>query len=814
MDLNTDVNFDPGQSLVTDGTLISLEVRQLSGFRQAEGEIVFRDGIRVSDFVSAINAFSGGNPAPLRGIFAGPITFDGSGENGSVVDSEIFSILSGPATVIGSDVGDELLGTLGNDSIVPGSGFDFVVATPGSDTIDFALPEGQRPQDNGVILVYQVLPGGASFLVDGVANTGSIVTAEGTDTLLNVASALDFNGRGFGLLGTPFNDRFVYTGGPDSDALIAPGPGNDTISVTISGDNNYLLLSFDALLPTPLQSGISVNLDTGVVARDGYGARDQITITGDVSQSFIDIGATSFADSLVGRADGEELISPLGGNDTIDGGGEAFDIVRYNASRMDRGLFADLSDPQAAVVRGSYDGTAFTDSLRNIDGLWGTREFNDTLIGSAGRNEFRGLGGNDDLRGEGGTDVLLGGDGRDTLRGGDGDDRLRGESGDDLLLSGNGSDRLEGGDGDDILEAASGFNSLDGGEGSDTLRSRDGNNELFGGASDDVLESQSGNDTLSGGDNNDRIRIIDPGLDMIVDGGLGRDIVTINQDGGRVAIFMEETVLTDFRLPAQTILMSSVEDLTVDAGDGFLELRGSDADNFVQAGRGADELRGRGGDDTLLGGAGKDTLAGGVGDDSLVGEQGEDRMDGGLGDDTYVVDHVDDLVLEGEGNGVDQVISTVDVDLRQAEIESVILRADGDLQVTGNRYATDITGNSSSNILIGGGGEDTLTGGDGRDYFVFQADDAAGPTRITDFSADDFLVFDDQIFGLGAEGVTVRRVTAQQVENALTFGAFRYDTTTGELSIDRDGAPGPRSSAVVAVIEGGGPLDGDDILLF
>ena len=68
----------------------------------------------------------------------------------------------------------------------------------------------------------------------------------------------------------------------------------------------------------------------------------------------------------------------------------------------------------------------------------GTRDFNDSITGSAADNRLEGLGGND---------TLWGGAGKDTLEGGAGDDWLYGN--DDLLIGGAGNDQLWGGAGID-----------------------------------------------------------------------------------------------------------------------------------------------------------------------------------------------------------------------------------------------------------------------------------------------------------------------------------------------------------------------------
>src|SRR5205814_1865494 len=52
----------------------------------------------------------------------------------------------------------------------------------------------------------------------------------------------------------------------------------------------------------------------------------------------------------------------------------------------------------------------------------------------------------------------------------------------------------------------------------------------------------------------------------------------------------------------------------------------------------------------IVGGAGNDTLDGGTGADTVVG---------GLGDDVFIVDNTGDVVIERQGEGADEVRSSV-----------------------------------------------------------------------------------------------------------------------------------------------------------
>lgn len=186
---------------------------------------------------------------------------------------------------------------------------------------------------------------------------------------------------------------------------------------------------------------------------------------------------------------GDDIFRSSNGQD-IYLGGKGFDLVTYE------------SDPGAVNVnlanQTATDGWGKTDTLKAIEMVLGSA-FNDTLVGSGGRNHFLGLDGDDiingakgrdlvrydgdatfggtagvnvnlkngtaidgfgstdtlrnieDARGTGAADVLKGNGGKNTLEGNGGNDKIFGLGGVDVLIGGNGRDRLDGGNGDDNL---------------------------------------------------------------------------------------------------------------------------------------------------------------------------------------------------------------------------------------------------------------------------------------------------------------------------------------------------------------------------
>lgn len=133
-----------------------------------------------------------------------------------------------------------------------------------------------------------------------------------------------------------------------------------------------------------------------------------------------EVRGTSHSDVIVG-SDNDEVFIGRGGDDRIDGGG-GFDRLRFDRSGVAR-VDVNLAEGTATGV---WDGMAFNYTISNIERIQGSRDGDDTLIGSEG---------DDDLRARNGADVL---------EGAGGDDRLEGGGGDDVFVfgRGHGHDRI------------------------------------------------------------------------------------------------------------------------------------------------------------------------------------------------------------------------------------------------------------------------------------------------------------------------------------------------------------------------------------
>ena len=265
-------------------------------------------------------------------------------------------------------------------------------------------------------------------------------------------------------------------------------------------------------------------------------------------------------------------------------------------------------------------------------------------------------------------------------------------------------------------------NDLHGGTGNDTLTGLGGVDRLYGNGGNDSLHGGSDRDELYGGDGNDRI--YGGSGNNQFKGGSGHD--TMVGDGGDDEFFGD-----------------SGEDV-INGGDGF---------DYMEGGADNDRLNGGASQDELFGGLGDDILDGGTSADSMVGGAGNDiyKVDNsdGLGGEFYLPegksfddvegdpDYIGDAVVENDGEGTDEVLSSVDYTLG-ANVENLTLTRSEDLSGTGNELDNVINGNDGNNTLSGESGDDIMSGGIGNDTFIESGND--GADTISDFSTNDDFV--------------------------------------------------------------------------
>jgi Ca2+-binding RTX toxin-like protein len=378
----------------------------------------------------------------LRGL-GGNDDLSGRNGNDRITGNDGDDILKGDGgadRLNGGDGNDILDGGKGSDLIEPGSnvGFgDVVLGSRGNDTIDLS----------GGGMAYWLDYGGlAQNLKITVNKTGGTVDkgALGTDSIIGLDAF--FGGGGLNLIGGRGNDiikanvaegLFVrMIGGEGADRFVG-GDGFDQVLLRANGD-----------------IGVKVKVESykggmNGSAIDGWGNQDVFRRVDEVRGSVAD-------DRLIGGSGRDNFVS-YEGNDFVNGRGGAFDAIRYNQVTV-QSVNIDLENRTGEIV---MDAGTFTDTLRNMELISGSREGNDIIRGGDAGERLTAFAGNDVLSGRGGEDRLFGGDGNDDLRGNDGNDRLFGENGKDVLRGGDGDDTLVGGKGRDTLEGDDGADTFE-----------------------------------------------------------------------------------------------------------------------------------------------------------------------------------------------------------------------------------------------------------------------------------------------------------------------------------------------------------------
>ena len=185
------------------------------------------------------------------------------------------------------------------------------------------------------------------------------------------------------------------------------------------------------------------------------------------------------------------------------------------------------------------------------------------------------------------------------------------------------------------------------------------------------------------------------------------------------------------------------------------------------------------------------------------GDTGINLLYGGSGNDTYVVDSTGDVVIEYEGEGIDQVNASVSFSLPD-HVEHLTLTGAMGIEGRGNGLDNVIIGNAGANALYGGDGDDlldgeagddvlhggrgadTLRGGSGRDH-LFGGE--GGDTYVF-HAGDEEVIIDD------GHGTTGWHPGA--APNVLVFGpgisqeGLLYSEQNGDLVIEFEGRPSDR----------------------
>lgn len=352
----------------------------------------------------------------------------------------------------------------------------------------------------GAGLLFDSFIGGAGTdTVDYSAETTAMSIDLGTNIATGGRAAGDrFDAAVEGLIGGSGNDTFVgtaannvFTGGAGNDTM-SGNDGADWFNTGIGNDSVAGGLGVDMMSFGDTATGVTVNL-AALTATSGA-----------VSTAFSGIenvtGSALAADFLTGDADANRMRG-LGGYDWFFGtaggdtfeGGTGLDMVSYSTAAA--GVTLDFRTGEG--TRGLADGHSYVD----IERATGTIH-DDIFFGSAGSQNFRGLGGADIFVGSGG--------GRETYDGGTGVDTVSyfvstaGVTASLLLGRGTGGDasldfyldiqNLTGSNLNDRLIGDHAINYLRGNGGRDTIQGLGGNDRFYGGAGDDSIDGGLGFD--------------------------------------------------------------------------------------------------------------------------------------------------------------------------------------------------------------------------------------------------------------------------------------------------------------------------------
>jgi len=582
-------------------------------------------------------------------------TFNGVAQNTALDGGASTDTITNFYKILGSAFNDTLIGNTGASDYLQGNaGDDWLVMTTGNDTID-----GGTHGSNGDTIDFSQIAG--SVIVN-LANSNATGSA-GVDFITNVEN----------ISATLYADTLT---GDTNRNIIVGRTGNDTISAgsgadLIYGDDNTALLAMGGSESGADTIWGEAGDDTllGGLGNDSlFGGADNDTIYGGEGNDSIEGNAGT---NILAGDDGNDYFTVHEGNDTISGGNGIDTVSYYYAGAS---VTVDISNITTVQATGGGGSDRF--NALDIENLYGSNNYNDTLTGNSLANLIRGYGSNDTLYGNAGIDTLYGDDGVDTLYGGD--------------------------DGD----------------------------TLYGGAGADKLYGELGNDTVYGGADNDTIyaSALSDGSDVF-DGESGTDTVDYSVVNGAITVTLNSATNATVTLSggdSDTIV--NIENFV--GGSGNDTITGDSNDNILTGNAGADTLKGGSGADTLLGSAGADVLYGEIGNDSIDGSNDDDTLMGGAGNDTLVGGSGSDWI----DYSLDSIAQAASTDLRITATSQVIsaLRGSdiisGIENIKGTAYNDSFVGDSNGNTILGEDGDDTIAGMGGTDYLYGGNNNTAGDT--------------------------------------------------------------------------------------
>ncbi|MHC2491648.1 Ca2+-binding RTX toxin-like protein [Sinorhizobium meliloti] len=476
------------------------------------------------------NVFDGGAgndtvdySASAKGI---AVTLNGANDAKVIVGNAVEDTLRNIENVTGSAIADVLTGDSQANVLLGGGGGDILKGGGGQDTIDGGA--GSDTAD------FSDKTGGVVLTLAGAAGAIATVGGVAEDTVRNIENI--FSGAGADVLTGDAGNNTIR-GGAGADSLDG-GAGADTADYR--DKTQSVVVTLDGATPVAVKvAGVIEDTIRNFENIAGGSAAD--TLTGD-----------SLANILIGN-DGADTLKGGLGNDVLDGG-----------NGIDTADYLEKTDAITVTLNGAANATVLVrgvseDIIRGVENIL-SGAGDDTLVGDAASNMFRGGLGADFIDGGAGVDtadyrektasvevallvasdsfVFVGGVAEDTIRN---IENVFGGKGNDTLTGDGLANTLNGNDGKDLLTGGGGADILDGGAASDTASYRDKTASVsvtldgatyttvtVGGVAEDTIRNVeniwggTGNDSLSG-DANANLLSGGGGSDILF-GGAGADI--------------------------------------------------------------------------------------------------------------------------------------------------------------------------------------------------------------------------------------------------------------------------------------------------